>query len=73
MARARAASKAKGASSSEPRSSSDTTSLPELPEEVLEEIRRAAEESSRRIMEKVGPEMRRALLEALKKGKASQP
>lgn len=46
---------------------------PILPPEVLEKIRQQAEESSRKAMEKVRPQIEKAILDALKKGAAGKP
>lgn len=42
--------------------------FPALPPEVLDEIHRRAEESSRKAMEKVRPQIEKAIRDALKKG-----
>lgn len=42
--------------------------MPDLPQEVLDEIHRRAEESSRKAMEKVRPQIEKAIRDALKKG-----
>ena len=47
-------------------------SLPDLPEEIIEQIRQVAEESSREVMQKIRPHLEKTLREALREKAASR-
>ena len=47
---------------------SSTVPMPKLPPDVLDEIQSRAEESSRKAMERVRPQIERAIREAIQKG-----
>ena len=70
---ARPSTKARRARTRQEEQAPSPTPTSVLPPDVLEEIHRLAQESSRKAMEKVRPQVEKAIRDALKKAAAGKP